>query len=110
MKKRVPQKRVSSQEQGRKLKIILALVLVAVMWIIFSPGTGLLSLMGQRSELTQLQQKTAELEKENSELQAEIDRLQNDTEYLEEVARKEYGLLRKNERVFDFSKSSKAKE
>jgi len=110
MRKRVPQKRVSSQDQGRRLKIILALVLVAVMWIIFSPGTGLLSLMGYRSELTQLQQKATELEKENSELQAKINRLQNDTEYLEEVARKEYGLLRKNERVFDFSRSSRVKD
>jgi len=110
MRKRVAQKRVSSQEQGRRLKIILALVLVAVMWILFSPGTGLLSLMGHRSELTQLQQKTAELEKENSELQAEINRLQSDPEYLEKIARKEYGLLKKNERVFDFSRGSKTKE
>ena len=108
--KRVPQRRVSAQEQGRRLKIILALVLVAVMWIVFSPGTGLLSLMMHRSELTQLQQKTAELEKENSELQAEINQLQSNPEYLEELARKEYGLLKKNERVFDFSKNSKAKE
>lgn len=110
MRKRVPQKRVSSQDKGRRLKIILALVLVAVMWIIFSPGTGFMSLLGHRSELTQLQQKTAELEQENSELQAEINRLQNDTEYLEEVARKEYGLLRKNERVFDFSRSSRVED
>jgi len=66
--------------------------------------------MGRRAELKQLQQKTVELEKENSALQEEINRLQNDSEYLEEVARREYGLLRKNERVFDFSKDNSSKK
>ena len=51
-----------------------------------------------------------ELEKENHDLRAEIDGLLNDPEYLEEIARKEYGLLRKNERVFDFSSSSSKKK
>jgi len=43
-------------------------------------------------------------------IQAEIDGLQDDPEYLEEVARKEYGLLKKNERVYDFSKDSISKK
>jgi len=108
--KRQAKKRISPQQEGCLLKLIFALAVAAVLWIIFSPGTGLLFLMGHRAELEQLQEKTAELEKENSDLHAEIDRLQNDPEYLEEVARKEYGLLKKNERVFDFSKSSPAKK
>jgi len=62
--------------------------------------------MGHRTELERLQEKTVELEKENNDLQKEINQLQNDPDYLEKVARKEYGLLKKNERVFDFSKST----
>ena len=104
--KKNSKKRISSHQQGCLLKLIFVLVLGAVLWIVFSPGTGLFSLMGHRTELERLQEKTVELEKENNDLQKEIDRLQNDPEYLEKVARKEYGLLRKNERVFDFSKST----
>jgi len=50
-------------------------------------------------------------EQENKILQGDIDKLLNDPEFLEEVARKEYNLLRKNEKVYDFSKTTeKSKE
>lgn len=108
--KKTFKKRISPQEERLLVKIILALLLAAVLWIVFSPGTGLVSLRGHRNDLQQLEQKIAELEKENHDLQAEIEGLQNDPEYLEEIARKEYGLLRKNERVYDFSKNSPSKK
>jgi len=107
--KKISKKRISPRQQGCLFKLIFALALAAVLWILFSPGTGLLSLMRHRAELGRLQEKTAELEKENNDLQKEIDRLQNDPGYLEKVARKEYGLLKKNERVFDFSKNAPAR-
>jgi cell division protein FtsB len=109
MKKSV-KKRISPQQEGLLIKVILALLLAAVLWIVFSPGAGLVSLSGHHSDLEQLEQEIAELEKENHDLQVEIDRLQNDPEYLEEIARKEYGLLRKNERVYEFSVKSPQKK
>jgi cell division protein FtsB len=39
----------------------------------------------------------------NEELRLEIERLQNDRAYLERIAREEHGMLKENERVFDFS-------
>jgi cell division protein FtsB len=103
-------KRISQQHERLLVRIILLLLLAAVAWILFSPGAGLVSLIGHRGDLKQLEQRITELEKENNSLQAEIDGLQNDSEYLEEVARKEYGLLKKNERVYDFSKDSISKK
>ena len=61
--------------------------------------------MSKRSELKTLRQETIQLEQENTRLQAEIDLLQNDSEYLEDIARKDYGLLKKNEQVYDFSRT-----
>ena len=109
MKKTV-KKRISPQHEGLLVRIILLLLLAAVAWILFAPGAGLVSLIGHRGDLKQLEQRITELEKENNSLQAEIDGIQNDPEYLEEVARKEYGLLKKNERVYDFSKNSISKK
>ncbi len=108
--KKPRRKKITPWEEGLLVKVILALLLAAVLWIVFSPGTGLISFRGHRSNLQQLKQEITELEKENHDLQAEIDGLQNDPEYLEEIARKEYGLLRKNERVYDFSNSSSKKK
>ena len=102
--KKTSKKRISPRQKGCLFKLISVLVLAAVLWVVFSPGTGLFSLMRHRAELGRLHEKTAELEKENNDLQKEINRLQDDPDYLEKVARKEYGLLKKNERVFDFSK------
>ena len=48
-----------------------------------------------------------ELRQENQVLKEEIDKIQNDPEYLEEVARKKFGLIKKNELIFNFRKKRK---
>ncbi|MEJ2137223.1 MAG: septum formation initiator family protein, partial [Desulfofustis sp.] len=89
---------------NRLLKIVIALIVVAVAWLLFAPGTGVYSLIKQRSRTAALEQQTEELIKTNEDLRAEIERLKHDQAYLEKVAREKYGLLKKNERVFDFSR------
>lgn len=77
------------------------------MWLLFAPNQGVVSLLRQRSELKELQAETERLRIQNEKLAAELERLQNDPEYLEEIARKDFGLLKKNEKVYDFSKPEK---
>ncbi len=43
------------------------------------------------------------LEQRNQELTAEIKRLKTDDAYLEELARKKFGMLKENETVYEFS-------
>ncbi len=86
------------------IKIVMVIVLLALAWVCFSPNAGIWTVIQHRSELHQLQEDTIQLEQENAALESEIDQLQNDPTYLEEIARKKYGLLKKNERVFDFSR------
>ncbi len=108
---KLTKKRVSSAgKENRFFKIILMLVGSAFLWVLFSPGTGVVTLIRAKAELKQLQQKTMELERQNVELRSEIDRLQNEPKHLENLARKEHGLLKKNERVFDFSKPAPPKK
>lgn len=79
-----------------------------MIWLLFAPGTGIYSLLKVRNKTSRLEQETQELIQANKDLQAEIERLKNDTAYLEQIAREKYGMLKKNERVFDFSRSNKS--
>jgi len=105
--RRKPKKKLTQLQENRLLKIIIALIVVAVLWLLFAPGTGVYSLIKLRGKTAQLEQQTEELTKSNEKLRAEIERLKHDQAYLEKVAREKYGLLKKNERVFDFSKPGK---
>ncbi len=102
--------KLSAQQENRVIKIILALLVVAVLWVIFAPGSGVVTLMSKRTKLEKLQQETTRLQQQIDQLQNNIDRLKNDPKYLEEVARKDFGLLKKNEKVYDFSKSKPEKD
>ena len=95
--------KLSPVQEGRVMKIVVALLVIAVLWIFFAPGAGIVTLLSKRSELTKLEQDKVRIEQHIQTLQEDIDRLNNDLSYLEEIARKEYGLLKKNEKVYDFS-------
>ncbi|MBU1567069.1 MAG: septum formation initiator family protein [Proteobacteria bacterium] len=105
-----PKQKLSPIQENRYFKIVISLVVLALLWVILSPGSGLLAVWRKRSEQKTLQQQNIQLEEENSRLQKEIDKLQNDPGYLEEIARREHNLLKKNERVFEFAPKKSAKE
>ena len=106
MLRKKPKKKLTPLQENRLLKIIIVLVVLTIVWLLFAPGTGVYSLVKQRSRTAELERQTEALIKTNEELRAEIERLKHDQAYLEQVAREKYGLLKKNERVFDFSKDS----
>lgn len=62
-----------------------------------------------RNRISTLSLEVKELQEQNLELTTEIEKLKNDKKYLEEVARSKFGLLKKNEIVFDFKESPKKK-
>ncbi|SHO52461.1 FtsB family cell division protein [Desulfopila aestuarii] len=85
-------------------RAIALLVIFAFAWLFFFPGSGLLAIFSKREEVQALQAETAHLEKDNAKLQEGIDKMKNDPTHLEEVARRDFGLLKPNERVYDFAK------
>ena len=106
MLRKKPKKKLTPLQENRLLKIIIVLVFMTIVWLLFAPGTGVYNLMKQNNKMAELERQTEILTKSNEELRAEIERLKHDQAYLEQVAREKYGLLKKNERVFDFSKDS----
>jgi len=98
-----PEQKITNIQERRVFSLIIVLLVIAVLWILFAPESGVLTLVGKRSDLAKLQQETDRIEQRIDELQKEIDRLHNDPDYLEEIARKDYGMLKKNEKVYDFA-------
>lgn len=109
-KKSKPIKKLSPLQEQRYLRIVVVLVLLVLLWFAFSPGSGLLGIWKKRSELKSMQEQNVVLEEENAQLSKEIEQLQNDPAFLEEVARQKYKLLKKNEKVFEFTPKKSAKE
>lgn len=102
-----PKKNLSALQQILLVRISGVLIIAAVAWVVFAPRSGIWALLQQHSRLAALERKTSELERDNRELEKEISRLRNDPAYLEEVARREHGLLKKNEYIYDFSQQKK---
>jgi cell division protein FtsB len=78
-----------------------------ILWMVFAPDRGALDLFRAKRELKRIQAENIRLKSENKTLQDEINRLQNDPAYLEEKARKEYGMLKDNEVLYIFKNKKK---
>lgn len=106
-----PRQKSAAREKRRIKKIVIIVVSLALLWIFFAPGLGVVSYMSKRAEFNRVQNESDRLRQANQELQAEIDRLLTDSAYLESLAREKYDMLKPNEKVYDFSKKkNKEKE
>jgi len=75
------------------------LIIALLLSIIFYEG-GLLNYIMMKIELAKIVKKTEVIEKENKILSQEIERLKKDENYLEEVVRTKYGLVREGEKLY----------
>jgi cell division protein FtsB len=95
-----------------KQSILLALAILALfsmsLFIVFGEN-GLADLHLLRVERDRLLKKNAEITQENLSLYREIERLKHDLDFLENVARKELGVVGKDELIFKLKKRGKEK-
>jgi cell division protein FtsB len=97
-------KQFSRSERRQLLYIGVFLVVLVLLWVLIAPKKSALHLVKAKQELEAIQVENKRLEEENDVLRKEIDRLKHDPTYFEEKARKEYGLLKKNEMLYKFDK------
>ena len=97
---------LSIRERKRLLTIFVVVLIAIILWLFAGPK-GVFRYYRLRKEIEAVKTEASVLEKQNISITEEINRLENDPSYLEDVAREDYGLVRKNEIVFDFSKKSK---
>ena len=82
----------------QKILISIAiLLLVALFFFIIVSEHGLADLIFLKQERQKLVEKSEQLTRENLSISIEIDRLKHDPEYIENIARKELGMIREDE-------------
>jgi len=95
--------RVGIWRVNTKKSVLLAFIILAIfsllLFIIFGEN-GLADLHLLKIERDNLSKQNAELAKQNLDLYREIVRLKSDPKYLESVARKELGVVGKDELIF----------
>ena len=100
-------KKFTSREKKLLAYSGLFFALLVILWIILAPNRGIMDMLRTQQKLEKLQADNSRLEKENTTLREEIDKLQDDPAYLEEKARKDYGMLKENEVLYIFKKDKK---
>ena len=94
-------------------RLILILVIISLFILgsfTFLGEKGILSLLRLRKEVVRIKEINLKLEEENQKLKEEVRRLQSDKRYIEEIARKELGMVKEREIIYRFDIPSKGKE
>lgn len=93
----------------KKNKILLSIgmgVIFSFFLLVVFGDDALLELNRVKKERNILIKKNEELARENNSMYTEIERLRHDPEYIENVARRELGMIGKNEIIFKVEKKT----
>jgi cell division protein FtsB len=94
----------------RRLLILILVILMILGSLTVFGEKGILQLLRLQKEFARIQAKNTELEEENQKLREEVKRLQTDKRYIEEIARKELGMVKEGEIIYQFDSPKKEKE
>ena len=87
---------------NRRILIPILLLISVMIFFAFFGDKGLLQVSRLRKELKEIERANTELQRENERLKAEIEHLRTNEKYIEELARRELGLVKKGEIVYQF--------
>ena len=96
-----------------KKKGILLLILflfLALGLLTFFGDKGILHLFRFQKEMVRIKEANRTIEEENRKLKEEVRRLQNEKRYIEEIARKELGMMKEGEILYQFDPPKSDKE
>ena len=98
-------------ETDRKKVLLYSMLIITVVgaWAVFGPY-GALKYYGVASELDEILAQNEQLREANTALRQEIDKLKKDPVYLEEVARRQFDLIKKNEVIYEFPEKKRRHE
>jgi len=88
---------------SKKQILILVLLLFLVFgFFTFFGDKGIIHLLRLQQEWSLIKEANAKIEEENRKLREEVKRLQYEKRYIEEIARKELGMVKEGEVIYQF--------
>lgn len=94
----------------KRLYFIPAACITFILYFTVFGERGLLRIYHLNREKKEIQQRVDTIRTDNLRLVREIDALKNDRRYLESIARRDFGLVRQNEIIYQFPAQSKPEE
>lgn len=91
----------------RRKYILPMLGVTFILYFTVFGDRGLLRIYHLSKEKQEVQRRLETLKGENLKLVREVDALKNDRRYLESIARRDFGMVRKNEVIYQFPPQSK---
>ena len=95
----------------RKRRIFLFILILFLILGLFTffGDKGILHLVRLQKDLARIKETNTKMEEENRRLQEEVRRLQNEKRYIEEIARKELGMVKEGEIIYQFDSPDEKK-
>jgi cell division protein FtsB len=94
----------------KRMYIIPGLAVAFILYFTIFGERGLLRIYHLNKEKQQVQQRLEAIKGENMKLVREVEALKNDRRYLESIARRDFGMVRKNEVIYQFPTQPKQAE
>jgi cell division protein FtsB len=101
--------RLRSEMKKKRLLFFVLLFSLIFGSLTFFGEKGILHFLRLKKELTRIKEANVEMEKENQKLREEVRRL-HEKSYIEEIARKELGMVKEGEIIYLFDLPPKKKE
>ncbi|MEW6219076.1 MAG: septum formation initiator family protein [Thermodesulfobacteriota bacterium] len=97
-----------ASEDRRLVAVGTGILILLLGWLLAGPY-GLWQLYDVHRQRAQVTAQIEDSSRAVAELSQELEKLENDPAFLEQIARNRFGLVRPNEVVYDFSKTSRKK-
>ena len=94
----------------KRLLLLILLFLLILGGFTFFGEKGIVHLLRLQKEVTQIRERNVKLEEENEKLKEEVRRLRSDKRYIEEIARRELGMVKEGEIIYQFDTPNDKKE
>jgi len=86
----------------KRIFLFILFLFLILGFLTFFGDKGILHLFRLQKELARIKEMNTKMEEENRKLREEVRRLQHEKRYIEEIARKELGMVKEGEIIYQF--------